>query len=301
MNYWRSYLLISCILISGCTMGTGNRAHQSPAPASSGTSQIATHSTPQAAVPGARTSEVRENPVTNSQRVTFLSPRMQGIYHSNSNFENVGTPTPKAGIEQPRSPEVSVTDKTIAAQPSDSNTPARITGQQVLAADLLPLAEPHYVGPLAVVIIFVGLIYYALYRIAGSGGQMAQANPSPSDNRIRGENPAAAQGPGNGSRSDDARSSPGITAGSSGTEESATHPRETAVPVGNTPAAPRTDHQYESNLFGTAKTDSAGPSIVLQYDKDGNRLEKSESKTEFFGAAAQGAGGNPIKDFRPKE
>jgi hypothetical protein len=308
---------MACILLPGCALRTGSRAYHSPAPASAGLSQTSTASTPRNTAPDARPTEVRQTPVTNSQHVAFLSPRMQGAYHSNSNFESLGAPAAKASPGQPSAPEESVADKTIAAQPTDSNTSTsgRISSQQILAADLLPLAEPHYAGPLAVVIIFVGLIYYALYRIAGSGGQTARTNSLEADNRSRGEYPVAGQGSGSGSRLDDVRSSPGIAAGSSGAGEPVTHRRdadgnkpgepsqETASPAttGNASTVPRTDHQYETSLFDARKTDSTGPSVVFQYDKDGHRVEKSESKTEFFSGSAQGAVGNPVKDFRPKE
>jgi hypothetical protein len=240
---------------------------------------------------------------------------MEGIYHQNQTFESVGAPASKSSPRQPLSPEESVAYKTIAVQPTASNTSGRISSQQILAADLLPLAEPHYAGPLAVVIVFVGLIYYALYRIAGSGGQTGRTNSLEGDNRIRGEYPSARQVPGNGLGSDDARGSPGITAGSQGAGESTTHRpditgnkpddhrQEITAPVNtrNASTSQPKEHQYESSLYGAVKTDSSGQPIVLQYDKDGHRVEKSESKTEFYGGVAQNADGNPVKDFRPKE
>jgi hypothetical protein len=112
---------------------------------------------------------------------------MQGFHRANPTSASLGASTSTANTSQP-APEEGVADyKTIIAQPSALETSGQISSRQVIAANLFPIEEPNYAGPIAVVIILMVLIYYALYKIAGSGQQTAPANPSEGGNEPKGQ------------------------------------------------------------------------------------------------------------------
>ncbi|HXC36234.1 MAG TPA: hypothetical protein VNV43_10190 [Candidatus Acidoferrales bacterium] len=176
MNCLRSCLLISCILLSGCTLKTGSRAHSSPTMVSSfGSSQSYAYKAPRNTVPSVHQPVVRQTPVTHFPQVALLSPRMQGFNGVNPAFQCPGASAAKANTAQPASPAEGVgDDNTIISQPADSKAGGQISDRQVVAANVFPELEPHYAAPIAVMIIIGALIYYALYRFAGSGQQIVE-------------------------------------------------------------------------------------------------------------------------------
>jgi hypothetical protein len=101
---------------------------------------------------------------------------MQGFNRTNPTFGTMGASTSKANTMHSDTPEEGVgNNKTNVPQLPDSNTPRQISSGQVIAANLFPPLEPHYAGPIAVVIIIGAFIYYGLYRFAGSGQQEVRA------------------------------------------------------------------------------------------------------------------------------
>jgi hypothetical protein len=220
MNHWRLFLLLACIPLSGCTLKTGSRPLTPPAPASTGSSQAYTYSTPRNTVPSSHRTEVRPTPVAESPQVALLSPRMQGFRRPNPTSGSPGASAPKANAAQPPPVESMGDDKTIVAQPSGSETSAQTSTQQVVAANLFPVEAPNYVGPIVAVIILATLIYCALYKIAGPGPPVAQTNPLEGGNEFRGQYQPPGRGSGSGSRPENAQASEGVKIKSEGADES---------------------------------------------------------------------------------
>lgn len=104
---------------------------------------------------------------------------MQGFSGVNSTFQSPDASAAKANTTQPASPADGVGDyNAIISQPADSKTGGQISNGQVVAANVFPELEPHYAAPIAVMIIIGALIYYALYRFAGSGQQIVEKKDS---------------------------------------------------------------------------------------------------------------------------
>lgn len=176
MNFWRSCMLISCILLSGCALRTGSRPSASLA--SSGHFEASVCSTPRNSSPSVHQTPARQGSPGHLRHVAFLSPRLQGIYSVRSSSQNADATVSRAAATQPASLEQRVDeDSTATAQPPYTNAPRHVPNRQVVAAILLPDFQPHYAAPLVVVTIFAALVYWWLYRFAGSGQQVAQANP----------------------------------------------------------------------------------------------------------------------------
>lgn len=151
--------------------------YTSPAPASSEPFQTYAISTPRDRVPSSNRPESRQTPVTHLTHVALLSPRMQGFYSVSPTFGGVGASASKV-TGQPDSREEAIGDDNTIAQLPDSKTVGQISDRQVIAANVFPVLEPHYAGPIAVVITIGALIYYALYRFAGSGQKIAPPKES---------------------------------------------------------------------------------------------------------------------------
>jgi hypothetical protein len=184
MNFWRSCLLISCILLSGCALRTGSRP--SAALASSGHFQASVCSTPRNSSPRVHQTPASQKAPGHLRHVAFLSPRLQGIYSVKSSSQNADPIASRADATQPASQEQRVDEgSAVIAQPPNTNAPKHVPNRQVVAAILLPDFQPHYAAPLVVVTIFAALVYWWLYRFAGSGQQVAQTNPLQGGNDLR--------------------------------------------------------------------------------------------------------------------
>ena len=216
MNYWRACLLITCVLLSGCAVGTGHRANTSPAPAPAGSSKTYTYSTPRNRVPIAHQPEVRQTPVTHSEHVALLSPRMQGVSGANPTFESFGASVSKVGVKLPGPPEGNGSnDQKPIAQPTDLKAFGQISNQEVAAASLLPPVGPHY----AIVIILVALACGALCIIAGLVRRAAGAIPLEGTDESSGEFQAPDRDSNAGSGQGQGRPSGGINMKSVGANE----------------------------------------------------------------------------------
>lgn len=311
MSYWRSCLLISCILLSGCALRTANRAHSSPAPASSGHYQTYTYSAPRDTSPNVHQAEVRPTPVTHSSHVALLTPRLQGIYQTNPIFESRNAPASKANN---RPDESSRDAKAIVAQPSGSNTPPPIPSQQVVAANLFPIEGPSYAGPLTAVIILGALIYYALYRIAGSGRQVAPTQALEGSTGFRGEYQPPGRAPGSGSTSQDTQTSNKIRMGSEEAEgptdgkslseppRESERPRQTKTDSSGPPNVNRYDSdvnkpgetRHETSSSGNTRNDSTDPPINYRYEASGQKTQETLHETTLFGNLGKDSASEPI-------
>ena len=162
-------------------------------------------------------------PVTRPRHVdldlAFLSPRMLGIYRANQTFQGLGMPA-KDKIEQHGSSEEgSSADKTIIAHSLGSRTFGQGPNRQVVAASLLPAVEPHYAGLIAIVIVFMALIYFALYKFADFVSHAAGTIPLEGSEELTGEYQPPSQGAGIGSRPEDVQASRGVRMERAGTDE----------------------------------------------------------------------------------
>ncbi len=218
MNHWLSCLLLACILFSGCALNTGSRAYTTPAPSPSRPSQSYTYSTPRNSVPVAHRPEAPQTPVTHSRHIAFLSPRMQGFNRPNPAFEGFAAAS-KAKSNRHGSPEKrSGDDETKIAQPAGSKTFGQISNQ-VVAASVIPGLGSHYARPIAIVLIFVGLICCALSQIAVIVRKAAGTIPLDGGNEFTSEHQPPGQNSGTGSRPEDAQASEGINKAAEGVDE----------------------------------------------------------------------------------
>ena len=241
---------------------------------------------------------------------------MQGVYGANPTSRSLSASASTAN-NQPASPEESASDdKTI-----DSPASSQISNQPVVAANLLPIpiSEPSYAGPITVVLVFVGLIYYALYRIAGSGRQMAQTHPLEGGNEPRAEYQHPTRDPSGVPRPEETQTLARIKMELERVEElhskvgqieqTKEEIRQEANPQietkTNSPSTPIQSHdksdsrkpeeaRHEMILPGSTRNDSVGPSITYNYDASGEKIGEARPESTVFSSVRTESSNEPI-------